>query len=162
MPVHRLTRVLPYAPEQLCELVGDVQRYPDFVPWITSMRTWNPQVLPDGSNTLDAEASVGFSMLTERFATRVRRDPINRTVTVSLLSGPFKRLINEWKFHDDPAGCRIEFMIDFEFRSRLLTLMLEANFNRAVEKLISCFDARAKALYGASAPPVPAASPARP
>jgi len=154
--------MLPYTPDQLCALVGDVQRYPDFVPWITSMRTWGAKESPDGSNTLDAEASVGFSMLTERFATRVRRDPVNRMVTVSLISGPFKRLVNEWRFVDDPRGTKIEFMIDFEFKSRLLTMMLEANFNRAVEKLINCFDARAQALYGASAPPAPAAFPAQP
>ena len=162
MPTHRVTRVLPYAPDQLCDLVGDVARYPDFVPWITSMRTWNPQILPDGANTLDAEAGVGFSMLTERFATRVRRDPINRTVTVSLLSGPFKRLVNDWRFLDEEAGTRIEFMIDFSFKSKLLTLMLEANFDRAVNKLIGCFEARAAALYGLSVQPAPEASPAQP
>ena len=161
MPTHRLTRILPYAPDHLFALVGEVARYPDFVPWITGMRTWNPQVLEDGSNTLDAEAQVGFSMLNERFATRVRRDPLKRTVTVSLLSGPFKRLVNEWGFADHPEGCEISFLIDFEFKSKLLTLMLEANFDRAVTKLINCFDARAQALYGVT-PPVPAASLAQP
>lgn len=161
MPIHKVIRILPHEPAQLCELVGDVARYPDFVPWITSMRTWNPQVLPDGANTVDAEAQVGFSMLTERFATRVRRDPINQTVTVSLLSGPFKRLVNTWAFRDHEEGCEIEFMIDFEFKSRLLTLMLEANFDRAVNKLIGCFETRAQALYGVSSP-AREASPAQP
>jgi coenzyme Q-binding protein COQ10 len=161
MPIHRVTRILPYQPEQLFELVGDVVRYPDFVPWITAMRTWNPQTLPGGADSLDAEAQVGFSMLTERFATRVRHDPATRTVLVSLLSGPFKRLVNEWKFNSHEAGCEIAFMIDFEFKSRLLTLMLETNFERAVNKLIGCFEARAAALYGASSP-AREASPARP
>jgi len=161
MPIHHLTRVLPYTPEQLCELVGDVARYPDFLPWITSMRTWNPQILPDGTNTLDSEATVGFSMLTERFASRVRRDPINREVQVSLLSGPFKRLVNEWRFTEHAQGTEIAFMIDFEFKSRLLTIMLEANFERVVNKLIACFDARAAQLYGVSSP-ARAASPAQP
>lgn len=148
MPIHRLTRILPYKPQELFELVGEVSHYPDFVPWITAMRTWNPQLLEDGANSVDAEAQVGFSMLTERFATRVRRDPIRRTVLVTLLHGPFKRLVNEWKFNDHPAGCEIDFMIDFQFKSRLLTLMLEANFDRAVNKLIGCFEARAAQCYG--------------
>jgi coenzyme Q-binding protein COQ10 len=161
MPVHKVTKLLPHRPEDLFELVGDVTRYPDFVPWITSMRTWNPQTLPDGANSLDAEAQVGFSMLTERFATRVLRDPVSRTVTVSLLSGPFKRLVNTWKFNDHELGCEIAFMIDFEFKSRLLTLMLETNFDRAVNKLIGCFEARAQQLYGVNSP-VRAASPAQP
>jgi coenzyme Q-binding protein COQ10 len=162
MPIHRVTRVLSYTPEQLCVLVGDIARYPDFVPWITSMRTWNPQVLPDGANTVDAEAQVGFSMLTERFATRVKRDPLNQIVLVSLLSGPFKRLVNEWRFTAHPDGCEIGFMIDFEFKSKLLTMMLEANFDRAVNRLIGCFEARAAALYDVSDQPVPEASPAQP
>jgi coenzyme Q-binding protein COQ10 len=161
MPIHRVTRVMPYTPDQLFTLVGDIARYPDFVPWITSMRTWNPQVLPDGANTIDAEAQVGFSVLTERFATRVRRDPVNQIVTVSLLSGPFKRLVNTWGFTDHTDGCEIAFMIDFEFKSRLLTMMLEANFDRAVNKLIGCFEARAASLYGVSSP-VPEASQAQP
>ncbi|HET9159353.1 MAG TPA: SRPBCC family protein, partial [Caulobacteraceae bacterium] len=73
MPVHRLTRVLPYAPDQLFHLVGEVDHYPEFVPWITSMRTSNRRTDEAGASLVDAEASVGFAFLKERFATRVRR-----------------------------------------------------------------------------------------
>jgi coenzyme Q-binding protein COQ10 len=70
---HVVTRVLPYTPEQLFTLVGDVEAYPQFVPWITAMRTWNGRADAQVS-TVDAEAQVGFSFLREKFATRVRRD----------------------------------------------------------------------------------------
>jgi coenzyme Q-binding protein COQ10 len=151
---HRVTRVLPYTPDQLFRLVGDVDHYPDFVPWLTSMRTWNPRVISDGVDMLDAEAGVGFSFLKERFATRVRRDSPARTIQVSLLSGPFRKLENRWRFHEDPAGTRIEFEIDFEFKSRLLAGLLSANFHHAVDRLIGCFEARARTLYGSgNAPP---------
>lgn len=145
---HHVSRVLPYTPEQLFALVGDVDAYPQFVPWITSMRTWNRRVIVEGSDTLDAEAGVGFSFLKERFATRVRRDGINRQIEVNLLSGPFRRLTNRWRFLDDPEGTRIEFDIDFQFKSRLLEGLLSANFHHAVERLMGCFEDRAKALYG--------------
>ena len=152
---HRVTRVLPYTPDQLFRLVGDVDHYPDFVPWLTSMRTWNPRVISEGVDMLDAEAGVGFSFLKERFATRVRRDSPARTIQVSLLSGPFRKLENRWRFHEDPAGTRIEFEIDFEFKSRLLAGLLSANFHHAVDRLIGCFEARARTLYGSgNAPPV--------
>ena len=151
---HRVTRVLPYTPDQLFRLVGDVQHYPAFVPWLTSMRTWNPRMISDGVDMLDAEAGVGFSFLKERFATRVRRDSPARTIQVSLLSGPFRKLENRWRFHEDPAGTRIEFEIDFEFKSRLLAGLLSANFHHAVDRLIGCFEARARTLYGSgNAPP---------
>ena len=152
MAVHRVSKILPYTPDQLFTLVSDVARYPDFVPWINSMRTWGGKVDEAGVNTVDAEARVGFSFLRETFATRVRSDPGSRTVEVRLISGPFKKLINDWTFKPHPQGTEIEFSIDFEFRSMLLTAMLNANFDRAVNKLIGCFEARAQKLYGAVAP----------
>ena len=148
MPRHTVVRTLPYTPDQMFDLVGDVERYPDFIPWVTHMRTWNPQGPPEGANSVDAEAGVGFSFLKERFATRVRRDPAARTIDVSLLSGPFRRLENQWRFSPDPAGARIEFLIDFAFKVPLLDAVLRANFDRAVGRLIACFEGRARELYG--------------
>lgn len=145
---HHVSRLLPYTPDQLFALVGDVERYPQFVPWITSMRTWNARDLGQGASSLDAEAGVGFSFLKERFATRVRRDAASRQIDVALLSGPFKRLTNTWRFLEDAGGTRIEFDIDFQFKSRLLEGLLTANFHHAVERLMGCFEDRARALYG--------------
>jgi len=145
---HTVSRVLPYTPDQLFTLVGDVERYPEFVPWISSMRVWNRVDDGAGLNVLDAEARVGFSFLRERFSTRVRRDAEQRLITVSLISGPFKHLVNHWTFSDHPSGVKVDFDIDFEFKSKLLTAMLSRNFDHAVQRLMQCFDDRAKVLYG--------------
>ncbi len=144
---HALSRRLPYTADQLFDLVGDVEAYPQFVPWITDMRVWNPRQEGEVS-LLDAEAGVGFSFIRERFSTRVRRDPARREITVTLINGPFRKLINQWRFREEPAGSTIEFSIEFEFKSMMLEMMLAANMERAVQKLIGCFEARAKALYG--------------
>jgi coenzyme Q-binding protein COQ10 len=144
---HHVSKVLPYTPEQLLDLVGDVSRYPDFVPWINDMRTWNARDLGEGVDTLDAEAGVGFSFLRERFATRVRRDRPGQKIEVGLLSGPFRKLANRWEFFADPGGTRIEFDIDFEFKSRLLDGLLRENFHHAVDRLMGCFEDRARVLY---------------
>jgi len=128
--------------------VGEVSAYPDFVPWITSMRTWNARTLGERLDSLDAEAGVGFSFLKERFSTRVTRDASARRIDVTLLAGPFRRLTNRWSFHDDPGGTRVEFDIDFLFKARLLDALLAANFHRAVERLMNCFEDRARTLYG--------------
>jgi coenzyme Q-binding protein COQ10 len=147
---HALTKVLPYGPDQLFRLVGDVDRYPEFVPWLTTMRTWNAHEIEPGVNCIDAEAGVGFSFLRETFATRVIRDANERHVGVNLLRGPFKALKNDWRFSPDgEGGTRIDFSIEFEFKSRLLDAFLAANMDRAIDKLIACFEARARALYGA-------------
>ncbi len=145
---HALVRILPYSPEQLFALVGDVERYPDFVPWVTSMRVWNRREAEGGASQLDAEAGVGFSFLKEKFSTRVRRDPVRAEITVSLISGPFKHLLNRWRFSAHPSGTQIDFLIDFDFKSRLLQTILAANMQHAVERLIGCFEARARVLYG--------------
>ena len=148
---HHVSKHLPYTPDQLFALVGDVNAYPDFVPWITSMRTWNARDLGEGVETVDAEAGVGFSFLRERCSTRVRRDAPARQIDVTLLSGPFRRLANRWCFFAaEDGGARVEFDIDFQFKSRLLEALLSANFAHAVERLMGCFEARAKALYGQS------------
>lgn len=155
---HHVSKILPYAPEQLFRLVGDVAKYPEFVPWITAMRTWNARSLGHGVEAVDAEAGVGFSFLREKFATRVRRDAHNRQIDVSLLSGPFRKLENRWRFLDAGHGCtRIEFEIDFLFKSRVLETLLRANFGHAVDRLIGCFEERAKALYGTQAIAAPEA-----
>ncbi len=150
MPSHHVERVLPYAPDQLFALVGDVERYPEFVPWITSLHAEPPRPAGEGVDELAAEAGVGFSFLTERFSTSVRRDAQARRIDVGLIRGPFRRLANAWRFEPHPRGCRVVFDIDFQFKTRLLDVLLAANFDRAVNKLIGCFEARAAALY----PPV--------
>ncbi len=157
-----MTKVLPYHPDQMLDLVGDVARYPEFLPWITSMRTWNPQAPAQGVTTLDAEAGVGFSFLRERFSTRVTRDAGQRWINVNLISGPFRVLRNDWRFFPDPGGTRIEFSIDFEFKTRLLDRFLAANMDRAIALLIACFETRAKKLYGPAPATEAAASPAAP
>ena len=148
MPRYHVVRILPYAPDALFDMVGDVGRYPEFIRWITAMEAQPAYETEPGVTVLDAEAAVGFSFLTERFSTRVKRDATRRQIDVSLLSGPFKRLYNRWRFLPHADGTEVIFDIDFEFKSRMLDLMLKANFATAVDKLIGSFEDRAKVLYG--------------
>jgi coenzyme Q-binding protein COQ10 len=147
---HVLTRRLPYTPRQLFALVGDVERYPEFVPWVSALRTWNRKAPDPAVTTLDAEAQVRFAIIRERFATRVRLDEAAQVIDVTLISGPFRHLRNRWRFEAalEGAGSVLTFEIEFEFASRLLQGLLSANFERAVARLVRCFETRAAALYG--------------
>lgn len=145
---HSLTHILPYRPDQMLALVGDVDAYPRFVPWITALKTWNQHTASSGAQILDAEAQVGFAFLKEKFATRVTHDAAEGTVSVDLLYGPFKRLQNLWRFSPHPMGTQVDFSIDFEFKSKLLDRLLAANMHHAIERLVACFEARAAELYG--------------
>ena len=129
-------------------MVGDVERYPQFIRWITDLRAWNRRPGGEGVILMDAEAQVKFSIVRERFATRVRLDEPAMAIEVDLLSGPFRKLENRWRFKPHPAGCELTFAIDFEFGPRLLENLFAANFEPAVAKIIGAFERRAKALYG--------------
>lgn len=145
---HGLTRVLPYTPAQLFDLVGDVERYPLFVRWVTDLRTWNRRPAGEGVTLLDAEAKVKFAIVRERFSTRVRLDEPAMAIDVDLLSGPFRKLENRWRFKPHPVGAELTFEIDFEFGSRILERLLAANFEKAANRLVGCFERRARELYG--------------
>jgi coenzyme Q-binding protein COQ10 len=145
---HSLTRVLPYTPRQLFDLVGDVERYPEFVPWVTRLTTRNRRHDGEGVTLADATAEVGFSIIHERFTTRVRLDEPALAIDVDLINGPFRTLKNRWRFKPHPKGAELTFDIDFEFKSRLLAGLLAANLHRAVNRLVGCFEARAAELYG--------------
>jgi coenzyme Q-binding protein COQ10 len=152
---HSLTRVLPYTPAQLFALVGDVERYPEFIRWVSALRAWNRRADGRGATLLDAEAQVKFSIVRERFATRVRLDDAAKAIDVDLLSGPFRKLESRWRFHPHARGCELSFDIDFEFGSRFLEGLLAVNFERAVGKIIGAFESRARFLYGPAARPRP-------
>ena len=142
-----VTRRLPYSPAQLFALVGDVERYPEFVPWVTALNTWNRKTNDAVVTTFDAQAKVKFAIVRERFSTRVTLNKPALTIDVALISGPFKHLVNHWRFAADGEGTLLTFGIDFEFGSRLLERILAANSGHAVNRLMACFEARAAALY---------------
>ena len=137
-----------YSPRQLFDLVGDVERYPAFVPWVTDMRTWGRRECAPGVSIFAAEAKVRFAIIRERFSTRVRLDEPNLTIDANLISGPFRRLENHWRFTPTEEGTELSFGIDFEFGSRFLEGLLTANFERAVSRVVGCFERRAETLYG--------------
>jgi len=142
MPIHSERRRLPYTSEQVFDLVADVERYPEFLPWCTGLRVRRR----DGYVIL-ADMAVGFKMVREKFTSRVTLTPKSR-IDVEYLDGPFKYLRNHWEFASADGGCEIDFFIDFEFRSRLLRGIMEPLFNEAVRRMVRAFEKRAEALYG--------------
>ena len=123
------------------DLVADVERYPEFLPWCLAVR--RTHAYEDGFRS---EMVVGFKVYRETFATRVHLHRPDRIV-VDFRRGPFKHLHNHWLFEDVEGGCRVDFAIDFEFRSRILEGMMGAIFGEAVRAMVTAFENRAKALY---------------
>jgi coenzyme Q-binding protein COQ10 len=144
MPTHAEQRTLPYTPEQLFDLVADVERYPEFLPWCLGARVRRRE-----GNLVVADLLIGFKMFRERFTSRVVLDRPQR-IDVSYEEGPFRYLNNHWIFEALPDGrCRIDFFVDFEFRSAILQKIIGVLFNEAVRRMVSAFEGRARQLYGA-------------
>jgi coenzyme Q-binding protein COQ10 len=153
MPTHAEQRVLPYTPEQLFALVADVERYPEFLPWCVGARVRERK--PD---LIVADLIIGFRVFRERFTSHVRLDP-PRHVDVTYSEGPFRYLDNHWTFDRVPGGCRLDFFVDFEFKSRILQRVIELLFHEAVRRMVAAFEGRARQLYGTPIPD-PAGKPA--
>jgi coenzyme Q-binding protein COQ10 len=148
MATHAERRKLPYSAEQLFDLVADVERYPEFLPWCVGAR-----IRERRDNVIVADLLIGFRMIRERFTSKVVLDRPRR-IDVAYSEGPFKYLDNHWIFlPQEDGGCIIDFHVDFEFRSRMLQKIIEVLFNEAVRRMVSAFEARARKLYGEPAAP---------
>ncbi|HXM85682.1 MAG TPA: type II toxin-antitoxin system RatA family toxin [Stellaceae bacterium] len=142
MPTHAEKRFLPYTPEQVFDLVADIERYPEFLPWCVGAR-----IRERRDNVILGDLLIGWRMVREKFTSRVTLNRPDR-IDVEYAEGPFKYLKNHWLFERQPGGCLVDFYVDFEFRSRMLQGVIAALFNEAVKRMVSAFEKRAKDLYG--------------
>lgn len=145
MPGIHEVRRLPYGAEQMFDLVADVDRYPEFLPWIMATR-----VRSDTETEMIADMLVGFSAIREKFTSRVeKRFP--EEIRVHYVDGPLRDLDNRWLFR--PLGedeCEVEFSVEFTFRNALFEKLAGQYFDRAFRKMVAAFETRASSLYGSS------------
>jgi coenzyme Q-binding protein COQ10 len=144
MPSHSERQLLPYTPGQMFDLVADIERYPEFLPWCRSAR-----VLERKDNELLGELVISFSHLSESYVSRVVLDR-PQAISVSMVRGPFEYLTNRWRFTAVEGGTQIDFFLDFKFRSRLLEKLIGGLFAKATNRMVQAFKERAEQLYGKS------------
>ena len=134
-----------WSAEQMFDLVADVKRYPEFLPWVVATR-----IKSDSETEMVADMMVGFSALREKFTSRVLKERPNR-IAVEYLDGPLKRLSNTWEFRaEEDGGCVIDFNVDFTFRSAILEALAGQYLDRAFRKMVAAFEMRAEKVYGSS------------
>lgn len=139
------TRVLPWSAQQMFDLVADVRRYGEFLPWVVATR-----IKSDSETVMIADMLVGFSALREKFTSRVVKDR-PRTIRVEYIDGPLKRLENDWTFTpNDDGGCTIDFCVDFTFRSAIFEKLAGQYLDAAFRKMVAAFEKRAQQLYGSN------------
>jgi len=145
VPVINQQRRMVWSAEQMYDLVADVKRYPEFLPWVVATR-----IKSDSETEMVADMMVGFLALREKFTSRVKKDRPRR-IAVEYLDGPLKQLSNTWDFAEGAdGGCVIDFCVDFTFRNAIFERLAGQYLDRAFRKMVAAFETRAEKLYGSS------------
>jgi coenzyme Q-binding protein COQ10 len=147
MPSHHERTILPYTPQQLFDLVIDIERYPDFLPWCRAAR-----ILKRDEQGFTGELVISFHHLTESYTSRVTPIPpqANKagSIDVDMVEGPFQHLRNHWEFIPVADGTEIVFDLDFKFRSRIMEKLIGSLFTKATSRMVEAFTQQAKERYG--------------
>ena len=149
MPRFSNRRRVQHRAEQMFDLVADVERYPEFVPLCHSLKIRQRTPKDDGTEVIVADMTVSFKLVREAFTSEVTLDRPNLKIAVRYLRGPFSNLENRWTF--EPKGdnaCDVGFFIAYEFKSRMLAMLMGSMFDTAFQRLATAFEKRADAIYG--------------
>jgi coenzyme Q-binding protein COQ10 len=153
MPRFSNKRRVNHSAEEMFDLVADVERYPEFVPMCQSLKIRQRTPGADGTETIVADMTVSFKLIRETFTSRVTLDRPNLKILVEYLRGPFSNLENRWTFEPrGEAACDVGFFIAYEFKSRMLALLMGAMFDAAFQRFAGAFEQRADAIYPRRAP----------
>jgi coenzyme Q-binding protein COQ10 len=148
MPQHSNKRRVRHSAAEMFELVADVERYPEFVPLCRSLKVRQRMSEPNGVEVLVADMTAAYKLISERFTSRVTLDRPNLQILVEYLDGPFSRLENRWTFRAVGEGiCDVEFFISYEFKSRMLALLMGSMFDLAFRRFAAAFEERADRVY---------------
>lgn len=146
MGSHKERTVVPFSPDEMFNLVSDVEQYPSFIPWIEALRIRQNDF--DGDRgTLVADMVVGYKMFRESFRSNVTLDRAAGIIDVDYVRGPLKTLTNKWRFSPVEAGCAIDFAIAFEFRNVLMQAVANQLIDKAFKRLSGAFVEEAHRRY---------------
>src|SRR5215475_7563938 len=149
MPRFSNRRRVLHRADQMFDLVADVERYPQFVPLCHALKVRQRRQNSDGTETIVADMTVSFKLVKETFTSEVTLDRAERKIDVRYLRGPFSSLENRWTF--EPKGeeaCDVGFFIVYEFKSRMLAMLMGSMFDTAFSRFAAAFEKRADQVYG--------------
>ena len=148
MPQFSSKRRVSHNAGDMFDLVADVEKYPQFVPLCRSLRVRSRTPKGQAPEILVADMTVAYKLIRETFTSRVTLDRPALTILVEYLDGPFSRMENRWKFSElNEHACEVEFFIDYEFRSRILAMLMGAMFDAAFRRFATAFEKRADQVY---------------
>ena len=149
MPKFSSKRRVSHSATQMFDLVADVERYPEFVPLCKSLKIRQRTPQSDGTEIVIADMTVSFKLVREAFTSRVTLDRANLKILVEYLKGPFSNLENRWTFEPKAENaCDVGFYLAYEFKSRMLAMIMGTMFDTAFQRFAAAFEKRADVIYG--------------
>jgi coenzyme Q-binding protein COQ10 len=149
MPKFNSRRPVKHSASQMFDLVADMERYPEFVPLCSALKVRQRTPKPDGTEIVISEMTVSFKLVCETFTTRVTLDKANLRILVEYLRGPFSNLENRWTFEPtSDSACDVGFYLAYEFKSRMLAMLMGTMFDTAFQRFAAAFEKRADMIYG--------------
>lgn len=149
MPQFETIRSVPHAAEDMFALVADVESYPAFLPLCEALSVRSRREGEGSKTLLVADMTVGYKAIRETFTSQVLLKPAERIIDVKYIDGPFRYLDNRWRFEPvAPQRCRVHFFIDYQFRNRMLGIVMGSMFDRAFRTFAEGFERRADEVYG--------------
>ena len=141
-----IKKIIPCKKNQLIEMVLDIEKYPEFVPWCIEGKILNKKESED-LIIFDGDLKVGKSFLNEIFSSQVSYYKEKDKIIVTNLNGPLKHLKNEWIFKEVNNKTQLEFFIDFELKNPILNAIMKKSFELGLSKIAKSFVDRAIKLY---------------
>ena len=142
MVKYSVTKRLNHSNTQMFDLISDVGKYPDFLPWCISTNIYN-----QSNDIFYSDMEIGFKLIKESFTSKVTVIE-SKKVYSEAISGPFKKMNNIWEIdYVSDKECEINLSIEFDFKSFLLQNIIGKLFENASKKMIIAFEERADILY---------------
>src|SRR5258707_9507430 len=149
MPQFSSKRRVHHSAPRMFDLVADVERYPEFGPLCRSLKLSQRTRGPNGTEIVIADMTVSFKLVREGFTSRVTLDRPNLKILVEYLQGPFSNLENRWTFEPkSETACEVGFYLSYEFKSRMLAMLMGTMFDTAFQRFAAAFEKRADVVYG--------------
>jgi ribosome-associated toxin RatA of RatAB toxin-antitoxin module len=136
------TTIVPYTPEQMFQLVNDIEKYPEFLPWCAGTKVHFRR-----ENQVQATVDIAKGIVHRSFTT-INHLTENKKIEMELVEGPFHCLSGYWQFNEHGSGfTEIIFKVEYEFNNRLLDLGFAPIFKQVTQTMVSAFSSRANEVY---------------
>jgi len=146
MPSTSIKKKIPCSKKKLIEMILDIEKYPEFVPWCLDGKI-HDKIDKGDTIEIKADLTIGRSFFRDTYKSFVIYNKSEDSIHVTNIDGPLKHLENEWFFRQDGNSSEVEFHVDFELKNKILNILMIKSFDLGLKKIADAFEKRAIQLF---------------